>query len=45
MYLSKSKITDKKNYLKKYKYTKKLLNYSNASKCNLLLSTSVRKYW
>ncbi len=24
----------KKNYLKKYKYTKKLLNYSNASKCN-----------
>ncbi len=26
--------------LKKYKYTKKLLNYSNASKCNSLLSTS-----
>ncbi len=36
----KSKITDLKNYLKKYKYTKKLLNYSNASKCNSLLSTS-----
>ncbi len=43
MYLSKSKITDKKNYLKKYKYTKKLLNYSNASKCNSLLSTSESK--
>ncbi len=27
-------------YLKKYKYTKKLLNYSNASKRNSLLSTS-----
>ncbi len=40
IYLSKSKITDFKNYLKKYKYTKKLLNYSNASKCNSLLSTS-----
>ncbi len=33
-YLSKSKITDFKNHLKKYKYTKELLNYSNASKCN-----------
>ncbi len=26
--------------LKKYRYTKKLLSYSNASKCNKLLSTS-----
>src|SRR4029434_8312865 len=29
IYLSKSKITDFKNYLKITKYTKKLLNYSN----------------
>src|SRR4029434_2384480 len=29
IYLSKSKITDLKNYLKITKYTKKLLNYSN----------------
>src|SRR4029434_2950224 len=32
IYLSKSKITDLKNYLKITKYTKKLLNYSNVSK-------------
>src|SRR4029434_1781229 len=37
IYLSKSKITDFKNYLKITKYTKKLLNYSNVSKCNSLL--------
>ncbi len=37
IYLSKSKITD-------FKYTKKLLNYSNASKYNLLLSTSAHKH-
>src|SRR4029434_3632617 len=41
IYLSKSKITDFKNYLKITKYTKKLLNYSNVSKCNSLLYTSV----
>ncbi len=29
MYSSKSKITDLKNDFNKYKYTKKLLNYSN----------------
>ena len=40
IYLSKSKITDFKNYLKITKYTKKLLNYSNVSKCNSLLYTS-----
>ncbi len=40
VYLSKIKITDFKNYLKKVQVHKKLLNYSNASKCNLLLSTS-----
>ena len=42
IYLSKSKITDFKNDLKNYKvgYTKKLLNYSNVSECNLLLYTS-----
>ncbi len=40
MYSSKSKITDLKNYFNKYKYTKKLLNYSNANKCNSLFSTS-----
>ena len=40
IYLSKSKITDFKNYLKITKYTKKLLNYSNVSKSNLLLYTS-----
>src|SRR4029434_5934965 len=40
IYLSKSKITDFKNYLKIIKYTKKLLNYSNVSKCNSLLYTS-----
>src|SRR4029434_2200142 len=34
IYLSKSKITDFKNYLKITKYTKKLLNYSNVSKSN-----------
>src|SRR4029434_988124 len=37
IYLSKSKITDFKNYLKITKYTKKLLNYSNVSKSNSLL--------
>ena len=41
IYLSKSKITDFKNYLKITKYTKKLLNYSNVSKSNSLLYTSV----
>ena len=40
IYLSKSKITDLKNYLKITKYTKKLLNYSNVSKSNSLLYTS-----
>ena len=40
IYLSKSKITDFKNYLKITKYTKKLLNYSNVSKSNSLLYTS-----
>ena len=35
-----SKITDFKNYLKITKYTKKLLNYSNVSKCNWLIYTS-----
>src|SRR4029434_7804061 len=40
IYLSKSKITDFKNYLKMTKYTKKLLNYSNVSKSNSLLYTS-----
>src|SRR4029434_5087713 len=40
IYLSRSKITDFKNYLKITKYTKKLLNYSNVSKCNSLLYTS-----
>ena len=40
MYLRKSKITDLKNYSKKYKYTKKkLFNYRNVSKYNLLVST------
>ena len=38
------KITDFKNYLKITKYTKKLLNYSNVSKCNSLLYTSVNMY-
>ncbi len=41
MYSSKSKITDLKKYFNKYKYTKKLLNYSNANKCNSLFSTSL----
>src|SRR4029434_4971455 len=40
IYLSKSKITDFKNYLKITKYTKKLFNYSNVSKSNSLLYTS-----
>src|SRR4029434_8958737 len=40
IYLSRSKMTDFKNYLKITKYTKKLLNYSNVSKCNSLLYTS-----
>ena len=40
IYLTKSKITDLKNYLKITKYTKKLLNYSNVSKSNSLLYTS-----
>src|SRR4029434_2115247 len=40
IYLSKSKITDLKNYLKITKYIKKLLNYSNVSKSNSLLYTS-----
>src|SRR4029434_10882442 len=40
IYLSKSKITDFKNYLKMTKYSKKLLNYSNVSKSNSLLYTS-----
>src|SRR4029434_9408127 len=40
IYLSKSKMTDLKNYLKITKYTKKLLNYSNVSKSNSLLYTS-----
>ena len=44
IYLSKSKITDFKNNLKITKYTKKLLNYSNVSKCNLLLYTSGLEY-
>src|SRR4029434_3589207 len=43
IYLSKSKITDLKNYLKITKYTKKLLNYSNVSTSNSLLYTSVQK--
>src|SRR4029434_9366027 len=43
MYLSKSKITDFKNYSKITKYTKKLLNYSNVSKCNSLLYTSAQR--
>ena len=45
IYLSKSKITDFKNYLKITKYTKKLLNYSNVSKCNSLLYTSDGWAW
>src|SRR4029434_7935797 len=40
IYLSKSKITDLKNYNTITKYTKKLLNYSNVSKSNSLLYTS-----
>src|SRR4029434_9220789 len=40
IYLSKSKITDLKNYLKITKYTKKLLKYSNVTKSNSLLYTS-----
>ena len=43
IYLSKSKITDLKNYLKITKYTKKLLNYSNVSKSNSLLYTSAAR--
>lgn len=54
-YLTKSKITRLKNYFKKYKlsnrlrsqcskYTKKLLNYSKVSNCNLLLATSAHKH-
>jgi hypothetical protein len=35
----KSKSIDFKTHLRNYKYTKKLLNYRNASKCNSLLST------
>ena len=42
IYLSKSKVTDFKNYLKITKYTTKLLNYSNVSKSNSLLYTSVK---
>ncbi len=41
-YLSKSKITDFKNDLKKY--NEKTLNYSNVSKRNSLLSTSASLY-
>src|SRR4029434_11242139 len=44
IYLSKSKITDLKKYLKITKYTKKLLNYSNVSKSNSLLYTSASMF-
>src|SRR4029434_3624148 len=44
IYLSKSKITDLKNYLKITKYTKKLLNYSNVSKSNSLLYSSAHMH-